>query len=97
MNTADMAKALMGVARRCPGVNHQENQLIKDAAMELLRLDKDKENLIREVEDLRERIAIMTETGDEPIDPEWPPIDDTDEPDTTWDDPEPAWSACDGE
>ena len=94
MSISGMAKQLFALSKRHPSINHQENQLIKDAAMMLLTLDKDKENLIREVEDLRERIAIMTETGDEPyIDPEWPPIDDTDEPDTTWDDPEPAWSA----
>ena len=92
-----MAKQLFALSKRHPSINHQENQLIKDAAMKLLELDKDCENLAREREDLLERIAIMTETSDEPIDPEWPPIDDTDEPDTTWDDPEPAWSACDGE
>lgn len=97
MSVQSMVRQLFALSKRHPGINHQENQLIKDAAMMLLTLDKDKENLTREVEDLRERIAIMTETSDEPIDPEWPPIDDTNEPDTTWDDPEPAWSASDGE
>lgn len=97
MSVKNMVERLFALSKRHPSINHQENQLIKDAALKLLELDKDKENLTREVEDLRERIAIMTETGDEPVDPEWPPIDDTDEPDTTWDDPEPAWSASDGE
>ena len=97
MSVQSMTKQLFALGKRHPSINHQENQLIKDAAMMLLTLDKDKENLTREVEDLRERIAIMTKTSDEPVDPEWPPIDDTDEPDTTWDDPEPAWSASDGE
>lgn len=73
----DMAKALFVIGKRHMAVNHQDNKLIRDAALALQKLDQENRQLRERVYELEERIAIMTE-ADEVVeaDPEWPPIDE---------------------
>ena len=78
-NTVDMARQLITMGKRGHCVNHQENRLLIDAGEALQILQSQKDALMTENADLRERInwleeekalleervAIMAEDGDE--------------------------------
>ena len=76
-----MVKELFQFAKRYPGINHQENTMLKNAALTLQQLLEENQKQKERIYELEERIAIMTE-ADEVVDadPEWPPIDEDEDP-----------------
>jgi len=77
----NMVKQLFQLGKKLPSVNQQENTLIRNAALTIQQLLEENQKQKERIYELEERIAIMTE-ADEVVDadPEWPPIDEDDDP-----------------
>ena len=79
MTTDEMVRALFALGKKNPMVNHQQNQLIRDGALLIQKLSEEVAQLRERVYTLEERLSIMSE-NDYAADPEWPPIDEGDDP-----------------
>lgn len=76
----NMVKELFRIAK-VQSLIYQDKQVIRNAALTLQQLLEENQKQKERIYELEERIAIMTE-ADEVVDadPEWPPIDEDDDP-----------------
>lgn len=76
----NMVKELFRIAKVQP-LNYQDKQVIRNTALTLQQLLEENQKQKERIYELEERISIMTE-ADEVVDadPEWPPIDEDEDP-----------------
>ena len=76
----NMVKELFRIAK-VQSLNYQDKQVIRNTALTLQQLLEENQKQKERIYELEERISIMTE-ADEVVDadPEWPPIDEDDDP-----------------
>ncbi len=76
----NMVKELFRIAK-VQSLIYQDKQVIRNAALTLQQLLEENQKQKERIYELEERIALMTE-ADEVVDadPEWPPIDEDEDP-----------------